>query len=390
MHSLSKASLKTKLRVIVLPPISNNKYLRHLYRELLNLSKEYANFQLYSPRRFPSVSEFFWPFELTLLLLKSRSDYRTILHIHWVEFLYQWGNHKYLTLILIPLSAFFFQFLKKFSKIKVAITVHNLLPHNIQWLHIEYGFFRKMLREMSHCIFVHSALQKKLIVKLYDLNPEKIVVIQHGLFKAPKFRDSLRSEQIRARFRISQRDVVFSFIGAISEYKGVAVLLDAMRELLNAEVETNIKLIVAGKARNAYMRYLLKKYSKVLYDKHVLFINKHLSENELETVLNLADFGICPYVNATTPATLLDFISHKLPFVTTDDRNVLGLIGEYPAIIAKRGDHLSLAQAIYHAYVNVSEYREKAKNFKDMSSFINAWRTSADITLDCYLHLARS
>jgi glycosyltransferase involved in cell wall biosynthesis len=215
-------------------------------------------------------------------------------------------------------------------------------------------------------------------------------VIQHGLFKAPKPGDSLENKQSRARLHISQRDIVFSFIGAISEYKGVAVLLDAMRELFNAGIKTDIKLIIAGKARNAYMKYLLKKYRRVIYDKHILFINKRLSENELETILNAADFGICPYVNATTPATLLDFISHKLPIVTTDDRNVLSLIGEYPAIIAKRGDHVSLAHAISYACANVSEYREKAKNFKNMSSFIRAWRASADITLDCYLYLART
>ena len=385
--------LGKKLIVTVIPPINSLKYLQYLYTEILNQSNERMNnLYLFSPpiRLSKITSKFLDLFNILFLLLKTRSTTGTILHIHWIEFLYLWGNHKYLTPILIPIQIGFFRVFKKISKNKIVLTVHNLRSHNIHWFLLEHVFFKIMLQEISDCVFVHSSLQKELLVKLYSVNREKVFVIQHGFFKTPKLSNPLNHKQSRAKIGISQNDVVFSFIGAISEYKGVTVLLEAMKELFDKGTKMNIKLIIAGKADNTYLHFLLKKYRRILNDKRVFFINKRLSEDELETVLNAADFGICPYVNATTPATLLDFISHNLPIVTTDDINALNLIREYPALIAKRGDYPSLAQAITCAYVNLSEYKKRVKNFKDMSSFDKGWRASASITLDCYLNLTKT
>ena len=159
---------------------------------------------------------------------------------------------------------------------------------------------------------------------------------------------------------ISQNDVVFSFIGAISEYKGVSVLLDSMKELLSKQSNINIKLILAGKANKTYLNYLLRNYGGILNDKHVIFLNKRLSESELDAVLSVADFGICPYVNATTPSTLLDFMCYNLPIITTNDPNVLDMLKDYhPLFLAKKGDCLSLANAISLAYANVLSKKNK-------------------------------
>jgi glycosyltransferase involved in cell wall biosynthesis len=336
-----------------------------------------------------TTNQFFYPFEILNLLLKKKTciGHKTILHIHWIEFLYRWGNHKYLVPFLVPSIITFFRIFKKISKNKVAVTVHNVLPHNVYWPRIEYSFFKIMLHEISDCMFVHSTLQKELIVKFYGVDSKKVHVIQHGLFKNPKLRDPLKNRQNRAMLGISQADVVFSFIGAISEYKGVSVLLDAMKELFNKQNNANIKLILAGESNKTYLNYLLRNYRDVLNDKRVLFLNKRLSEAELDNVLSIADFGICPYINATTPATLLDFICYNLPIITTNDSNVLALITDYPLIIAKKGDYLSLSHEITLAYNDVTKQEEKAKFLEKMSTLTNAWRVSADLTLESYSNL---
>lgn len=244
-----------------------------------------------------------------------------------------------------------------------------------------------MLRELSDCIFVHSEIDKKIIVEFYGVDSEKVQVIQHGLFKKPKSQDSLQKNSARNRLGISQTDVVFSFIGSISEYKGVSVLLSAIKALFSSQSNANIKFIVAGKANQTYLRYLLRNYSDVLNDKRVLFINRHLTDSELDAVLNAADFGICPYVNATTPATLLDFVCYNLPIITTNDRKVLDTMKDYPLIIAKKGDPLSLENAINLAYATFSEQQTKTQQFQNLSEFINAWHISADRTLNSYSKL---
>lgn len=387
-----KTLLNKNVCVIVVPRISDYMYLRCLYREVLSSSKKtQTDLHLYSLSKVsPSIPKQFYPFEIFRLLLKKKicSGDKVVLHIHWIEFLYKGGNHKYLMPFLVPSTIAFFRVFKKVSKNKVAVTVHNVLPHNVYWPRIEYIFFKIMLQETSDIIFVHSTLQKKLIVKFYGVDQEKVHVIQHGLFKNPKLRDPSEKRKSRSMLGISQNDVVFSFIGAISEYKGVSVLLDSMKELLSKQSNINIKLILAGKANKTYLNYLLRNYGGILNDKHVIFLNKRLSESELDAVLSVADFGICPYVNATTPSTLLDFMCYNLPIITTNDPNVLDMLKDYhPLFLAKKGDCLSLANAISLAYANVPEQEEQTDFLAKISTFTNAWRTSAALTLNSYYNL---
>ena len=392
LHRSVKTLLNKNVCVIVVPRISDYMYLRCLYREVLNSSKKtHTHLHLYSPSEAsPSITRQFYPFEILRLLLKKKicSRDKVVLHIHWIEFLYKGGNHKYLVPFLVPSTIAFFRVFKKVSKNKVAVTVHNVLPHNVYWPRIEYSFFKIMLEEVSDTIFVHSTLQKKLIVKFYGVDPEKVHVIQHGLFKNPKLPDPSEKRKNRSKLGISSNDVVLSFIGAISEYKGVSVLLDAMKELFNKQSNMNVRLILAGKANKTYLNYLLRNYRGVLNDKHVIFFNKRLSESELESVLSVADFGICPYVNATTPSTLLDFICYNLPVITTNDPNVMDMLKDYrPLFLAKKGDCLSLANTISLAYANAPEQEEQSEFLAKISAFTNAWCTSAALTLNSYSNL---
>ena len=389
-----RAEKATNIWVIVVPSIRETKYLIHLYKEVLyELKGQSENLSIYSPQISSSTMKcrFMYLYELFYLLLnrKNRED-KKILHIQWVEFLYLWGKHKYLTLILIPLVTAFLKFFKRFSANKVATTVHNLLPHNVKLLHLEYSFFQFILQDITDCVFVHSLLHKNLLMKLYGIGSKKIFLIKHGFFTKPKLSRTSKNKQCLVKLGVSHNDIVFSLTGAISEYKGVSVLLEAMKKLLVDMPEKNIKLIIAGKAEGTYLLYLMKKYSNILNNRHVILINKWLTEIELEEIYSATDFGICPYTNATTPATLLDFMSHKLPIITTDNVNVLSVIKDYPAIISKQGDPLSLAQTISFACANLLEYQRRAENFNDMASFTYAWRDSAKITITCYQNLAQS
>ena len=378
-----------KLSVTVIPCIADYKYLICLYREILNSSiKAQIQMNLYSlPAKDRSIkSRLLYPFKIVQLLLKKKNNSdKSVLHIHWIEFLYRWGNNKYVVGLLIPSTIIFLRFFKKIYKNKIAVTAHNIVPHNIHWSIIEYHFFKTMLKEISDIIFVHSIFQKKVIQKIYDLKSEKVFVIQHGLFQKPRLVGSVKKEQYRTKIGMSQSDVVFCFIGTISEYKGVSVLLAAMRELLKKKNNSNIKLILAGKVSNNYLNYLLKNYKDVLSDQHIILINKYLSELELSNILGASDFGICPYVNATTPATVLDFVSYGLPIVTTDDSNVLDIIKDYnPIIFARKNDYLSLANSIDLAYKSSSIQQQKTEFMEKIESFVNAWSFSADTSINAY------
>ncbi|MCW4005056.1 MAG: glycosyltransferase family 4 protein [Candidatus Bathyarchaeota archaeon] len=362
-------------------------YLTCLYKELLNLSAAYkTSVHIYSPHAQASSlrNQLLYPVEILRLLFAKKpcENNDVILHVHWLEFLYRWGNTKYAVPFLAPFMLAFLTVYTRFSKTKLVVTMHNVLPHNVYWARTEYRFFKSVLTNLSDAVFVHSSFQKSILEEFYGLTPEKVHVLKHGLFKYPLQPDPAKKLRARKALGISPNEVVFSFIGAISEYKGVGVLLDAMQQ---KQGKSRIRVILAGESDKTYLRYLQKNYSKILGDKHVIFLNKRLSETELDTVLSVADFGICPYTNATTPATLMDFLIYHLPIVTTDDPNVLDVLKTYPAVVAKRGDVASLTQAISFACANSSDLTKKAVRSNDAQSFVDAWTLSAKITLTSYL-----
>jgi glycosyltransferase involved in cell wall biosynthesis len=344
---------------------------------------------------YSSKNQFFYPFEILALLArkKSCSGENNILHLHWIEFLYRWGSHKYLIPFLVLPTICFLRFFKKMSGYKLTITLHNILPHKVFWPKIEFAFFRTMLRDVSDCIFVHSEVDKRAISEFYSIDLRKVEVIYHGLFRKPMFSEDIQKACARKKLGLPQNAVVFSFIGSISEYKGISVLMRAIEALFSSQDIPNIRFIISGEVNNRYLQYLQRNYSNIFNDKRVLLINKHLSENELDRSLKAADFGICPYINATTPATLLDFICYNLPIITTNDPKVMGIIKEiptgYPLSIAKRGDPVSLRNAIVFAYTNSKQQQEKAKQIQGASKFINAWQISARRTLNSYSELVK-
>lgn len=387
-----RVNFSGEICVIVIPSITQYKYLKCLYKEVIESPTATPSaLKLYSVPAKSSVfkSQLLFPFKILNLILRRKKCARdkVIIHIHWIEFLYRWGDNKFLIPFLIPSTITFFRIFKSLSKHKLALTLHNILPHKTYWLYIEYCFFRIMLRDLSDIVFVHSDLQKKNAATLYGLNSEKIHVIQHGFFKDPKLLSCFQNNQNRNKLGISSNEIVFSFIGKVSEYKGVTILLEALRELFQKRSELNIRFILAGEANRTYLRYLLRNYSDVLTDSRMLFIHKHLSEVELNDIFASTDFGICPYIQATTPATLFDFMCFHLPIITTNDPNILHMVSDYPLIIAKKGDSHSLVQAIDLAYRTVVEQKERIKNFGNMPMITNAWSTSASKTLDCYLNI---
>jgi glycosyltransferase involved in cell wall biosynthesis len=389
LNSVPKTPPEVKLSVIVIPRINDYKYLRCLYKEVLNLSNaKKTNMYLYSPSsKSTAMNRLFYPFEILLLLRrKSGVHEKTVLHLHWIEFLYRWGENKFLIPFLTPLIIAFFRFFKKIYKTKLVVTAHNVLPHKLYLLRIEYHFFRVMLQELSDCVFVHSALSKDLLVKFYGVSEKKVYVIKHGFLSSPQLSNQVKKLN-RTKLGVSSDDLVFSFIGTISEYKGVSVLLDAIKELFTNKTDLKIRVILAGEASKTYLRYLHKKYNDILNDERVTFLNKRLSEKELDRILSATDFGICPYIKATTPASLLDFVRYRLPIVTTDDPNVLDMLKDYPLIIVKRGDSLSLAQAIYSAYSNASRQELETDASECIATYTDAWVNSANLSLSLYLSL---
>ena len=126
--------LTDALHIIVVPNVKENDHLRCLYKEILNLVKEKEKtLYLYSPTmhkksKIELINVFLYLIKFLSLLIrvKSSASRKIILHLHWIEFLYQAGKNKYLIPFFIPLIITFFRLFKMKSQNRLVITVHNV------------------------------------------------------------------------------------------------------------------------------------------------------------------------------------------------------------------------------------------------------------------------
>lgn len=110
------------------------------------------------------------------------------------------------------------------------------------------------------------------------------------------------------------------FIGRLSPYKGVDVLLDAMLSVF-AEYPSE-KLIIAGRSINGY------EPDQRLVDAHggrTIVLNRYIPNEELVELITTAKFVVCPYVEATQSGVVMTAFALHTPVLATDT----GAFAEY-------------------------------------------------------------
>ena len=156
-------------------------------------------------------------------------------------------------------------------------------------------------------------------------------VITHGLYSLPslvrKTPKSLRSSP-----------KTFIFLGRISPYKGVELLIRAFEKAAIA----GARLIIAGKSN----------YSIDVKDipHGVELVDRYLDEDEMAALLNLADVLVLPYLEATQSGIAILGIASGTPMVCTCVGGLMEQLGENEALFC-----LPETAALSEALVRVSK-----------------------------------
>jgi glycosyltransferase involved in cell wall biosynthesis len=104
------------------------------------------------------------------------------------------------------------------------------------------------------------------------------------------------------------------FFGRISPYKGIDILLEAMKNVHLSNPE--IKLIIAGDGE-----YYFDKFEFEQLD-YIEFRNRYIPNTELVKLINDSMFTVCPYKDATQSGVIMTSYAFCKPVIAT---NVGGL-----------------------------------------------------------------
>jgi len=213
------------------------------------------------------------------------------------------------------------------SGIKCIIECHNVFPHERSPLD---GMLIRFALSAAHHLITHSTKDRS---DLLTLMPGKVVSVS----SLP------RLIELAGPLKTTRGGRTILFFGKVRKYKGLAVLLAAMPEVLS---KVDCKLIVVGEFYDPIDKYrqLISRYK---LDGKVEIENRYVPNEEVAAIFAGADVLVLPYVSASQSAVAHIALSNGLPLIAS---NAGGLsetvVDQFNGLLFPAGDSNALADRI--------------------------------------------
>lgn len=268
------------------------------------------------------------------IYIEMRQNHYDVLHTQW--------------LLFSPIDYYFINKIKNRCKVKLIVTIHDILPFNRKFY--DY-FFHKKVYELADRIILQADNNKERFKTLFPKNYEKCIVIPHGHFL--EYAESASREESRKRLNITNEEFVFLFFGQIKKVKGVSVLLNAYAEFCKEKKDS--LLILAGKVwKDDFTQYQSIIDENELTDR-VRTVIKFIPDDEVKYYFAACDCCVLPYLDVYQSGVIQLCYSYKKPVIATDIGAFCEIVkdGEN-GYLCSANDSSSLCNAMKEAY----EHRE--------------------------------
>lgn len=190
-------------------------------------------------------------------------------------------------------------------------------------------------------------------VSLYQIPTERIRLIMNGFDEAIFHMMPVNRAQLLSKYDIQvDFDTVITFVGKLTDFKGVDVLLDAAA-IYEKDLSRVLTLIIG----DGELREVLEAQTKKLGLKGVYFLG-HQPQTEVAKLLNIADVSIVPSRVEPFGLVAVEAMACGTPVVTTNEGGLPDFVNDHVGVLVDVDNTQTLAAAI------ISEVRLEAKKFK--------------------------
>ena len=200
----------------------------------------------------------------------------------------------------------------------------------------------ELLAKRAHLLVAMTKVARDRFISLYEVDPEKVVVIPHGATLLP-----VPSAPPVAPF-------TFLTWGLLGPGKGIEWMIDAMAMV--PELGSRIRYIVAGQTHPKILandgdgyRDMLKRRSRRLgVEEIVEFDDTYRSLDSLLELINSVSCVVLPYdsIDQITSGVLVDALSARRPVIATAFPHAEELLAGDAGLVVPHRDPVSLAAAI--------------------------------------------
>ena len=195
---------------------------------------------------------------------------------------------------------------------------------------------------------------------LYHYPRERIFKIPHGRF-------DFTGVENHARIFPEARPFRLLFLGRITEYKGLPLLLEAYRTLLASQ--RTFSLTIAGSGDLGAARGLIERLP------NIELINEWLSDDEIAQCLQNADAIVLPYIEASQSGVAAAAFSAGLPVIATPIGGLTEQIAHgVTGLIAKEVSANALADTLFELATTPALYESLSRGALSHASTTLDWK----------------
>ncbi len=249
-----------------------------------------------------------------------------------------------------PCLGFILRQIKKNKQTKIVCIADNIIPHEKRFG--DKAFTKYFVQPVDAFI----TMSDKVMTDLKLFAPTKPTqLVAHPLYD--NFGEKVSKEEARLKLGIKNEELILLFFGFIRKYKGLDLLLNAMKIIKNSKFNIqNSKLLIAGEFyedRKAYDEQI----EKLDLQENLILHTDFIPDSKVKYYLCAADVVVQPYKNATQSGVTPLAYHFEKPMIVTNvgglpslvPNNKVGLIAEPNAesIAEKIIDYFTKGEAYY-------------------------------------------
>jgi len=230
---------------------------------------------------------------------------------------------------------------------KVVCIADNIIPHEKRIG--DKPFTRYFVKPIDAFITMSEKVMEDLKLFAPD-KPAKFVA--HPLYD--NFGEKISKEEARSKLGIGSSEKLLLFFGFIRKYKGLDILLYAMKALQNNQPQTtNYKLLIAGEFYEDRKPYE-EQIEKLGIKDNLILHTDFIPDSEVKYYLCAADVVIQPYRNATQSGVTPLAYHFEKPMIVTNVGGLPSLVPDDKVGLIAEPNATSIAEKIIE-YFNKGE-----------------------------------
>jgi glycosyltransferase involved in cell wall biosynthesis len=260
---------------------------------------------------------------------------------------------RYWLPLMGPCLGTILRIIKKNNHSKIVCIADNIIPHEKRFG--DKPFTQYFVKPVDAFITMSEKVLTDLRLFVKD-KPAKMVL--HPLYD--NFGEKISKEVARQQLAIGNEQKIILFFGFIRKYKGLDILLDAMKIILDSQllpiaIGTNCKLLIAGEFyedRKIYDHQI----EKLGIKDNVILHTNFIPDREVKNYLCAADVVVQPYRNATQSGVTPLAYHFEKPMIVTNVGGLPLLVPDGKVGFVAEPNAASIAQKIIEYFDKGEDY----------------------------------